>query len=385
VHLADALLWGVILLSAIVPWVEVAGVRASRTVRAISCEQLAGPVEGDAAAISVLLRARGMLPKFMLAARYRVSGAGGGEHRFYLPVLPSKTGGQATGEFVFEKRGRAELGRLTVECGAPFGLFRRRRTLGQPQGLLVYPRWVEVRQLGLLDSSRGEAGGLVRARAGAEVAGSRRYVAGDARRYLHWKNTARTGRLMVKEFDSWSDRVFVIAFGAHWGRAEGAETPFEYAVRLAASVSKPMFASGGQVLIAASGGLSRTFVSWPDLMAELAVIEPDSGVMPPVAVPPGARVFGLVHANDLGSASALIGTARQGNQVAAAVVEGLSSGGSAAGLVSMLQSSGIAAVACLPGALEAAVRAIEQGGDRHARQAQPHAADPVTGRTAAAA
>ena len=45
--------------------------------------------------------------------------------------------------------------------------------------------------------------GLVRG-SGIDTRGIREYVQGDPIRHIHWKTTARTGKLMVKEFDTGS-------------------------------------------------------------------------------------------------------------------------------------------------------------------------------------
>jgi uncharacterized protein (DUF58 family) len=73
---------------------------------------------------------------------------------------------------------------------------------------------LRVSQVGILESSRGVAEGASKSRTGIEVAGTHRYVAGDAYRNIHWHNSARTGRLTVKEFDYWSERSVVILVDA---------------------------------------------------------------------------------------------------------------------------------------------------------------------------
>ncbi len=363
VHIADAFLWGVVLVSAVIPWVAAWGLRADRRVIVHGKDGLAGPQAGDPVRITVGLNSRKAIPGFMLSARYAVLGAAGGtsQHRFFFSFVPGRGARQAHGDFSFTRRGRVDLGRVTLECGAPFGLFRRRKSFEKTRSLLIYPRWHHMSRLGLLDASRGDSEGRVRARTGSDLAGSRRYVSSDPRRHMHWRNTARTGRLMVKEFDAWSDRTFVLAFGGQWGSPAAGDTPFEHAVRIAASVSRPMFADGGQVFIASAGRLSPSFTTWQQLMAELAVIEPGQDLLVPRAVPAGARVLAVICADDLASASALTAFARQGIPVAAVVVDRFDPPAPASGTVAMLRSSGVAAVACERGGTEEAVRAAEQG------------------------
>jgi len=66
------------------------------------------------------------------------------------------------------------------------------------------------------------------------VRGLRDYRIGDSPRWVHWPSTARTGRLLVKEFESESSPQYFIALDTHapWQ----SEDQFELAVCLANSI-----------------------------------------------------------------------------------------------------------------------------------------------------
>jgi uncharacterized protein (DUF58 family) len=91
-------------------------------------------------------------------------------------------------------RGESASGRLSVEQIGPFGLFSIRPTRATDKRLVVAP--VPARALDL-DLSRGGADGAGPLRAGLDVRGVREWHPGDAVRHVHWRSTARTGRLTV--------------------------------------------------------------------------------------------------------------------------------------------------------------------------------------------
>lgn len=103
------------------------------------------------------------------------------------------------------QRGRFTLGPLTLSSGDPFGLFRLSRHLEDPgeASFIVYPAIVEVPafapQVGYLPG-----GDTMRRRTPyvtTNVSGVRDYAPGDSFNRIHWPSTARTGRLISKEFE----------------------------------------------------------------------------------------------------------------------------------------------------------------------------------------
>lgn len=101
------------------------------------------------------------------------------------------------------RRGRFRLGPITVRSGDPFGLFIFERELALEKYLVVYPRTVPLPYFRpLLGELTG--GETVRRRTHyvtTNVSGVRDYVPGDSFNRIHWRSTARTGRLVVKEFE----------------------------------------------------------------------------------------------------------------------------------------------------------------------------------------
>lgn len=127
------------------------------------------------------------------------------------------------------RRGRYLLGPLTLRSGDPLGIFEHQRTLPQSNSILVYPATLPVHGFRLPE---GQAPGGEAARhrthyVTTNVATVRDYVPGDSFNRIHWPSTARTGRLIVKEFelDPTSDIWIVIDLDAIWHIALPWEAP----------------------------------------------------------------------------------------------------------------------------------------------------------------
>jgi uncharacterized protein (DUF58 family) len=120
---------------------------------------------------------------------------------------------------------------LDVASGAPFALqwWHRRVTLPLPQELLVAPR------RGRPDPprrDREEQAGTVVVRPRDDAGsprGARPYVPGDARHRVHWRATAHTGTLMVKELERPAGRPVTVVVDLPADPAE-AELAAEHAL-----------------------------------------------------------------------------------------------------------------------------------------------------------
>lgn len=103
------------------------------------------------------------------------------------------------------QRGRFRLGPLTLTSGDPFGLFKQTRRVGEPgeSTFIVYPATVDVPVFAPLVGFL-PGGDTMQRRTPyvtTNVAGVRDYAPGDSFSRIHWPSTARTGRLISKEFE----------------------------------------------------------------------------------------------------------------------------------------------------------------------------------------
>ncbi len=182
-----------------------------------------------------------------------------------------------------QQRGVFRLGPLTLRSGDPLGLFLVEKHLPPINHLVVYPMTVPLRtfQPPIADLAGGEA---LRRRTHyltTNVAGIREYAPGDSFNRIHWLSTARTGRLMTKEFeldptaDVWIflDLNQYVAVELPWqptrpeqglfalldrpnGKRPSVELPpstTEYAVAVAASVARYFLLKGRAVGLISHG------------------------------------------------------------------------------------------------------------------------------------
>lgn len=163
------------------------------------------------------------------------------------------------------RRGRFTLGPMTLFSSDPFGLFPLKKELpGFTSHVVVYPMAVDLPDFHPLVGEL-TGGDAVRRRTHyvtTNVSGIRDYAFGDSFNRIHWPSTARTGRLMVKEFelDPLADVWIVLDMErrgqaglsydeipppslpqVHWEKLPKFELPpstEEYAIAVAASISK---------------------------------------------------------------------------------------------------------------------------------------------------
>ncbi len=158
----------------------------------------------------------------------------------------------------FARRGHYRLGPLVVHSHDPFGLLHIVRTLPMQDELIVYPRPLPLPEI-VVGGPGGRQHTEVRpsgnAGESAEFHGIRPYVQGDDLRRVHWKATAHTGRLTVKEyayhFSGAVQVVLDLQAGLHVGQGEF--STLEAAITLAASILNHTVETGNQAGLLATG------------------------------------------------------------------------------------------------------------------------------------
>ena len=117
---------------------------------------------------------------------------------------------QVSDELVMYYHGRVQVGVDRVYLYDIFRLFRMRRVFAKRQAVEILPRELDFRtKLGV--PSQEYAGQVERSRRGferSEQTDSRPYRAGDPVKDIHWKLSARSEELIVKEFDRTTGQHF---------------------------------------------------------------------------------------------------------------------------------------------------------------------------------
>jgi len=138
-------------------------------------------------------------------------------------------------------RGEYRLGPARLRSGDMFGLFPKEMIIPQSESLLVYPRIVPTDMLN--PALREVLGEVETARKLYEdlnrSTGPRDYCHHDPFNRIHWKATARQGRLQVRQFESSTGLSLLLALDAlsFYGQGREDEQAFELAVSLTASLA----------------------------------------------------------------------------------------------------------------------------------------------------
>lgn len=100
-------------------------------------------------------------------------------------------------------RGRFRLGPLRIRSGDPLGLFVRERVVPARAWITVYPATIDLPHFApvISDLSGDERLRLRTHIVTTNASTVRDYAPGDSQNRIHWLSSARTGRLITKEFE----------------------------------------------------------------------------------------------------------------------------------------------------------------------------------------
>lgn len=190
------------------------------------------------------------------------------------------------------RRGVIDVGPVTTVRTDPVGILRREISWAEVHRLYVHPVTVPI---------PSTSAGFVRDLEGNPTTdivsddisfhAIREYASGDGQRHIHWKSTAKTGQLMVRQFEESrrSRLAVVIALGA----AEyGSDEEFEMAVSAAGSLGVRAVRDGRDLAVVASEEIpefaraairsirSLSVISTRSLLDDLSEIESSPHAMP---------------------------------------------------------------------------------------------------------
>jgi uncharacterized protein (DUF58 family) len=184
-------------------------------------------------------------------------------------------------------RGRYTLDAAEVVIEDPFGLQQVTVPVGEAGVLVVYPRLVDLDRLFSETGARAHEGRrmLIRRPSGFDFHGVREYQEGESLRRVHWRSTARRGRLMVKEVEDAPRDETAVVLDADAAAVAGSppESSFDVQVRAAGSVLRAHARRGRRaVLVVASmlresQRISSSDGDWRRALDLLAGLEPSAG------------------------------------------------------------------------------------------------------------
>jgi uncharacterized protein (DUF58 family) len=165
-------------------------------------------------------------------------------------------GGAARLEWTFTpaKRGVLRIELRGVGSLFPFGFLRKFTGTELRREIPVWPAPVEYRRFAGA-TPRRQGGELSQARSGneGEMISLRQYEPGDSHRLIHWKASARSRELLIRQFSSQNSdacSLWVRTDGATWTRPE----QFELLISFAATLAQDLFRVGRLRSAALDGG-----------------------------------------------------------------------------------------------------------------------------------
>ncbi len=110
------------------------------------------------------------------------------------------------------RRGPVVSAGLRVSTSYPFGFARKSRVFDEPARWLVLPPVLDQAVDGVGSGGQGHHTQTRTKGLGSEFLGLRDWRPGDARRDLHWKISARRGRLIAREWEAEATRAALLEF-----------------------------------------------------------------------------------------------------------------------------------------------------------------------------
>ena len=194
------------------------------------------------------------------------------------------------------RRGVFTVGPVRTVRADPLGLVRREHVWTAASELFVHPRTIGIPSMST-GFVRDLEGNPTRELSTSDISfhALREYSAGDERRHIHWKSTAKTGTYMVRQFEQTKRSHLVIALSL----AESDYTTdeeFEMAVSVAGSLGARAIRDTREVSVIVSESTpefakrrvfavrSLSTISRNRLLDELAVVEHSPAALPLVDV-----------------------------------------------------------------------------------------------------
>ena len=241
----------------------VAAAVVARTRFRLSCSRAIAPSRvptGQAAEVQLVLENVSFLPTGLLLLEDEVPYTLGGRPRFTVDRIGPGQHRTVRYPVRSDARGRYRLGPLRLRLADPFGLVELTRSFSATDRLTVVPAVHPLPnvRLGGAWESGGESVSRSVAIRGDDDAATREYRNGDDLRKVHWRSTARVGKLMVRrEERPWQSRATLLLDtrnGAH--RGDGPGSSLEWAISAVASVGVHAARRGFSVHLLTDGGLA---------------------------------------------------------------------------------------------------------------------------------
>jgi uncharacterized protein (DUF58 family) len=204
-----------------------------------------------------------------------------------FPYVPARQTANGDYRGRLAERGQYKVGPMQVSTRFPFGLFRYSFACGTSTTLTVLPRLGRLTQSWRAlkhDSFAGNERREHRPGIDGDFYGLRPWQRGDSRRWVHWRTTARTGEVMVRQFEQPHNRDAAIVLDL-WRPTEADAAQLEnieLAVSFAATLAAELCRTGSSDIFLVAADPAPRLTGGPgsaallqDIMERLALIEAD--------------------------------------------------------------------------------------------------------------
>lgn len=168
----------------------------------------------------------------------------------YFPYIPRSESVSQSVPLRFARRGLYRQEAFRIVTRFPFGFLQKARRLDITSEALVYPSVEATPEfLDVLPGIQGAIESLAKGR-GQDLYALRGYLPTDSARHVHWKASARSGSLMVREFAREDDTRILLVLDPHSDAARPNATAsekdrFERTVELCAAIAWSFHERGG--------------------------------------------------------------------------------------------------------------------------------------------
>jgi len=217
--------------------------------------------EDDILEVVLEIKNKGFLPVFDIVIKDYLSCAHAQEKQKFimLDFLRPDSASKLTYYCICPRRGRYEIGPLTVYFFDPLGLFYFKQIYPVYSELYVYPRTFNIRKFPALNKGTSPWLGVETSHVSGdddEFYGVREYKRGDPLKKIHWMVSARKNQLIVKEFQRQSFFRATILFNLEKEEnvGEGKESVGEYIIKIVASIAKYLINLGVSIEVISHAG-----------------------------------------------------------------------------------------------------------------------------------
>jgi uncharacterized protein (DUF58 family) len=177
---------------------------------------------------------------------------------FTIPQLAPEESNEELFTVPTHRRAVIVAGPAVSVRGDQLGLLRRAVKWTEPMDLFVHPLTTRLASsaAGLVRDLEGQVSKKV-TNSDISFHALRNYVPGDDRRYVHWRTSARTGQLMVRQFEE-TRRSQLIVIHSAAQKYYASDDEFELAVSVTASIAQQVIRDGTQLNVVSERLTLRT-------------------------------------------------------------------------------------------------------------------------------